>query len=118
MFSGNVNSSWEEWRARFLQVMNHCMHPSVLSKIRKESSLALKTSHPSNKEEKRLVPYSFIPEIYTGQRGTKLLTTSLNKKKFFRGLGQLSVKEFWKAIKLLNRQEASVPPLIDNHSKM
>ena len=98
---------------------NEPLHPSVLSKIEKESTLALKTSHPSNAEKERLVPCSqeeskcsLISEVQ-GSKEQGCCTASTE----FRGLGRASVKEFWKAIKLLNRQETSIPPLADNNQK-
>ena len=85
IFSGDVNSSWEEWRARFMQVMNHCI-PQLYLKSRKKTTLALKTSHPSNAEKERLVPcsqeeskYSLISEVQ-GSKEQGCCTASTEQK--------------------------------------
>ena len=42
----------------------------------------------------------------------------LNKNRFFRRLGSATSKEFWKAIKILNKRESSIPTLDNNGEKV
>ena len=106
-----------------MQVMNHCI-PQFYLKSRKNlpwlSKLVIQAMRKRNtlfraaKKSQSTATY----QKYRAARNRVVALLRLNKKKFFRGLGQSSVKEFWRAIKLLNRQETSIPPLVDNHNKV
>ena len=47
IFTDNVKSSWENWRACFMQIMDLCI-PYFFSQIEEESTLAYKTCCSSN----------------------------------------------------------------------
>ena len=51
---------------------------------------------------------------YRAVRNKVVALLRLNKTKFFKKLANASQKEFWKAIKLLNKQESCIPTLNQN----
>ena len=54
---------------------------------------------------------------YKAARNKVVALLHLNKNRFFRRLGSATSKEFWKAIKILNKQESFIPTLDNNVEK-
>ena len=112
IFTDNVNSSWENWGARFMQIMDLCipqfslkskknlpwLTKPIVQAIRKRNALFRAT-----KKCKSSTSY----QKYRAAKNKVVALLHLNKTKFFRRLGTASKKDFWKAIKLMNKQESS-----------
>ena len=79
----------------------------VIQAIRKPDALFRKAKRCKN------------PSIFQKYRAARNRVTALirlNKTKFFQSLKCSDLKDFWKAIKFLNKQETTIPTLIHNGS--
>ena len=112
----DVNTSWDNWRTRFLKVMEHCiprveikakrnlpwLTNSVVRAIRKRNSY-----FRSAKKTKSTTAF----QKYRAARNRATALLRNNKTKFFKRLGNSSNNDFWKAIKLLNKKDSCIPTL-------
>ena len=85
------------------------LNKSVIQAIRKHNSLfyAAKRSKTLSSDLK-----------YRAAGNHVVALLHRNKSKYFRDLQTLDQKAFWKPIKLLNKQESSIPTLISKESKI
>ena len=119
--SDDVNECWLKWKARFLEIMHLCipqptvqsrrnlpwLNKQVIQAIRKRDALFRKAKWCKN---------SSIFQKYRAARNRVTALIRLNKTKFFQSLRCSDSKDFWKAIKFLNKQETTIPTLIHNGS--
>ena len=116
--SDDIDSNWEAWLSKFLEIMETCiptvtvhtsrnlpwLTKSILQAIRKRNSLFRihkKTQSPSDQQKFRAARYKV----------TAMLRQS--KSAFFAELAYSSQKQFWKAVKFINRTDCSIPTLHD-----
>ena len=117
--SGDVNECWSNWKSRFLQVMELCVPQSTLRSRRnlpwltKTIVQAIRRRNSLFRVAKRSKS-SASYQKYRAARNRVVALLRLSKAKYFNNLRSLDAKEFWKAIKLLSKQESSIPTLINN----
>ena len=119
--TSDVNSSWLNWRSKFMQVMETCIPQAVLKArrnlpwlnkqvvqaMRKRNSMfhaAKRSNNPRDWEKYRCV------------RNKVVALLRRNKKQFLYNLRFASQKEFWKVIKLINKQDTAIPALWDGNA--
>lgn len=114
--SGDVNVCWANWKSRFLEVMMECipqstlrsrqnlpwLTKSIMQAIRRRNAL-----YNAHKKTKSTSAY----QKYRAARNRVTAMLRLSKAKYFRKLQSQKPKDFWKSIKLLNKQESSIPTL-------
>ena len=114
--SGDVNICWSNWKAKFLQIMLECIPQSSLKSRRnlpwltKPIVQAIRRCNTLFKAHKR-TKSSAAYQKYRAARNKVTAMLRLSKAKFFQKLKSQSSKEFWKIIKLFNKQESSIPTL-------
>ena len=119
--SGDINVCWANGSTRFLEIMRECIPQSslrsrrnlhwltkpIIQAIRCRNALfrAYKqaTSNPGSAYQR-----------YRAARNKVVAMLRLSKTNFFRGLKFQSSKAFWKSMKMLNKQDCSIPTLISN----
>ena len=119
--SGDVNTCWSNWKVRFLEVMQLCIPQTTLRSRRNLPWLSKQVIQAIRKRNAlfRRTKKCRSPAVYQKYRAAKNKVTALirlNKKKFFQSLRTSDAKNFWKAIKLLTKQDSSVPTLVHNGS--
>ena len=123
IFSEDVNSSWQKWRARFLQIMELCI-PQLLLKSKKNLPWLTKPVIQAIRRRNSLFraakrcKSSAAYQKYRAARNKVVALLRLNKNRFFKKLGTATPKEFWKAIKMLNKRVSSIPALDNNGVKV
>ncbi len=121
MNSNDIDCSWENWRVEFLRIMNECVpkaklpnmsiSPNWLSKdlihsIRKRNyhyRLARRTGRPEHEATYK----KLCNKVVSNLRSNKF--ECVNKLK-------PNSKDFWKAIKVVQKQKSSIPTLSGNIS--
>ena len=122
IFTDEVNSSWENWRTRFLQIMDHCIPQLTLKSkknlpwLTKSVTQAIRKRNALFRAAKRCKSTASF-QRYRAARNKVVALLRLNKKRFFKRLGSAPMKEFWKAIKLMNKQKSTIPTLNKNGVK-
>ena len=117
--SGDINICWSSWKARFLEVMQLCIPQTTLRARRNLPWLTKQVIQAIRKRDAifRRSKKCRSPVIYQKYRAARNKVTALirlNKKKFFQSLRTSDAKNFWKAIKLMTKQDSTVPTLVYN----
>ena len=120
--SGDISTCWSSCKARFLEVMQLCISQTTLRSSRNLPWLTKQVIWAKQLIRKRDAVFRRTkkcrsPAIYQKYRAARNKVTALirlNKKKFFHSLRMSDAKNFWKAIKLLTKQDSSVPTLLYN----
>ena len=108
--------------AHDLHADNGCLYTERHIKASQEPTLAYKTSYPTNEEKKCTIPCSSQDKERSHGSQIQICkkqtcrTITKQKADYFRNLGTSSQKEFWKAIKLIRRQDCTIPALKDGSS--
>ena len=109
------NESWSKWCQQFLSIMNKCIPKKTLPK---RKNLPWLTKRLVNQIKKRNFLYkrgklSGNLSKYKSMRnkGTRELRKA--KQNFFLKINSRKPKEFWRAVKYLNKQQTTIPSLID-----
>ena len=115
----DVNMCWSLWHTKLLQVMEACIPQSVLKArknlpwltkpviqaMRSRNSLFRAAKHTNNSE---------FWSKYKTVRNQVVALLRWNKEQYFYNLQFSTCKKFWKAIKVLNKQESTIPTLKDD----
>ena len=117
--SNDIDTCWANWSKRFLQIMEDCIPQSV---VRSRRNLPWLTKSITQAIRRRNMLFRTFKRTssptanqkFRAARNRVVAMLRLSKAKFFRSLQTLKPKEFWKAVKLLNKQESSVPTLSSN----
>ena len=124
LFSSNdINISWSNWRDKFLQVMDACI-PKVTIKGRKNLPWLTKPVIQAMRKRNRTfhtAKKSKSPgdwDKYKIVRNKVVAMLQLNKRQYFYKLKFSSCKEFWKAIKVINKQDTTIPALWDGNTSI
>ena len=123
IFSDDVTTTWENWRSTFLQIMARCIPQSCLKSKRNLPWLTKSVTQVIRKRNTlfraaKKCKSTAAYQKYRAARNRAVALLRLNKSKFFRSLGTRPNKDFWKAIKLLNNQQSSIPALNHNSVKV
>ena len=119
--SEDVNTCWSNWRTKFLQVMEASIPQAVL-KARKNLPWLTKTAIQSMRKRNLLfktAKKSNSPsdwEKYQCVRNKVVAMLRRDKRQYFYNLRFATNKQFWKAIKVINKQDTSIPALWDGHT--
>ena len=110
LFSDDVNESWSKWCQQFLSIMNKC--------IPKRKNLPWLTKRLVNQIKRRNFLYKRgkLPgnlSKYKSMRNKVTRELRKAKQNFFLKSNPRKPKEFWQAVKYLNKQQTTIPSLID-----
>jgi len=115
----NIDTCWTNWLSKFMQVMGGCIPQAVL-RCRKNLPWITKPIIQAMRRRNALFRASKKTNsnqvLIKYKRARNHVVTMLRESKlaYFQGLGTRGQKEFWKAVKILNKQDSSIPTLIDN----
>ena len=121
--SGDVNTCWMNWRSKFLQVMETCI-PQGLLKARKNLPWLSKPVMQAMRKRNVLfnaAKRSNSPsdwEKYKCVRNKVVAMLRRNKRQYFYNLQFATQKDFWKAVKVINKQDTSIPVLWDGSASI
>ena len=115
----DVDTSWSNWKTCFLHIMDLCIPSStvkpnrrvpwinhaVLQAIRKRKALFRIFRHSEN--PLHLANYKI-------QRNRVVAMLRKCKEEFFHKLNSANVKDFWKAVRKLNKKGTTIPTLYDD----
>ena len=118
----DVNLSWNRWKDCFMDVMNRCitttllpnrtnlpwLTKSLIQLMRKRNALFRKARDSNDTE---------LWEKYRTVRNRLVSKLREAKSLYFSHLNPSSGKDFWKAIKYINKKESTVPTLKDDSSE-
>ena len=116
--SDDINSNWEAWQNKFIEIMEACI-PTVtvhsrrnLPWLTKPIVQALRRCNSLYKSYKSTKNPSVLQKFRAARnKVTAMLRQS--KSTFFAQLSTSSKKQFWRAIKLINKTDCSIPTLHD-----
>ena len=114
----DVNLSWSKWKYSFLEVMDICIPKSYLSKrynlpwlTKSLIQLIKKKNHLLRKAQ--LTKDPSVEKQYSSTRNKVVAKLRKAKQYYFQHLNQGNCKEFWKAVKDINKGQNSIPVLTD-----
>ena len=115
LLSEDVNESWSRWCQQFLSIMKQCIPRRTLPK---RKNLPWLSKRLVNSIKKRNLLYkrgkrSGNLSKYKSMRNKVTRELHRAKLKFFQKINPRNPKEFWRAIKYLNKQQSSIPSLVD-----
>ena len=119
--SSDVNDCWSIWHTKFMQVMKACIPQSVLKARRnlpwltKPVVQAMRKRNSYFRAAKRSND-NVLWNRYKSIRNKVVALLRRGKGQFFYNLQSSTTKEFWKAIKVINKQESTIPTLWDNNT--
>ena len=119
--SSDVNTCWALWHTKFLQVMEACIPQSVL-KARKNLPWLTKSVIQAMRRRNSLFRAAKRSDgddlwnKYKTVRNQVVALLRLNKEQYFHNLQFSTSREFWKAIKVLNKQDSTIPTLWDDNT--
>jgi len=114
IISDNIDHSWMQWQERFLAIMEECiprkvlpprrnlpwLNKGIIQSIRRRNNL-FKRAKNSPKDKGR----------YKRARNRVISQLRNAKRDYFRKLNPSNPKQFWKSVKILNKQNSSIPVL-------
>ena len=116
LLSDNVDLSTENWTSRFLEIMEECIPQQELKKrrnlpwltknvmrhVRKRNNMFLRAKRSKN-------PTHFAKYKKIRNNVTTMLRSA--KQRYFNSLTSANSKQFWKTVKLVNKQQETIPVL-------
>ena len=122
LLSDNVDLSTENWTSRFLEIMEECIPQQELKKrrnlpwltknvmrhVRKRNNMFLRAKRSKN-------PTHFAKYKKIRNNVTTMLRSA--KQRYFNSLTSANSKQFWKTVKLVNKQQETIPVLSQDNIK-
>ena len=122
LLSDNVDLSTENWTSRFLEIMEECIPQQELKKrrnlpwltknvmrhVRKRNNMFLRAKWSKN-------PTHFAKYKKIRNNVTTMLRSA--KQRYFNSLTSANSKQFWKTVKLVNKQQETIPVLSQDNIK-
>ena len=111
----NVDDSWSNWSKQFLSIMDEWIPKRTLPK-RKNLPWLTKRLISSIRKRNRLYKQGKLSGDLSKYRLQRNMVTSelrIARQNFFRKINPKRPKEFWRAVKYLNKQQSSIPTLTD-----
>jgi len=116
LITGDIDESWKNWQKRFLEVMQECipqktlpprhnlpwLSNSLVQLMRKRNQLFSQA-----KRSKREVDLA----KYRKMRNRVFSQLRSAKANYFKRINPHDAKQFWKAVKYLNKAKSSIPVL-------
>ena len=113
----DVDDSWSNWSKQLLSIMDECIPKRTLPK-RKNLPWLTKRLISSIRKRNRLYKQGKLSGDLSKYRLQRNMVTSelriarlLPSQNFFRKINLKRPKEFWRAVKYLNKQQSSIPTL-------
>ena len=112
----NISKAAANWTERFLAIMEECIPRRYLRKRRNLPWLSrdilqlIRKCNTLFKKAKRFMKDSHIQQ-YKRLRNRMVNLMRIKKDEYFRRLSGSTNKEFWKSMKLLNKNRATIPTL-------
>ena len=119
--SKDVDACWANWHSIFLNIMDNCITHSVLKPrknlpwLTKEIIQAMRKRNYFFRVAHKLGSDAILSK-YKAERNKVVSLLRASKTAYFQKLGSSNSKEFWKAVKLVNKQSTSIPALKDGSS--
>ena len=119
--SKDIDVCWANWQSIFLSIMDYCIPHSVL-KPRKNLPWLTKEIIQAMRRRNSLFRAAnksgsdVTLRKYKAERNKVVYLLRTTKAAYFQKLGSSSSKEFWKAVKLVNKRCSSIPALKDGSS--
>ena len=115
LMSDDINESWSRWCKQFLSIMEECIPKRTLPQ---RKNLPWLTKRLIRSIQKRNLLYKrgkISGDLSKYRIMRNRVTSELRqaKRNFFQLIDPKKPKEFWKAVKFLNKQQSSVPSLTD-----
>ena len=120
--TGDINMAWDNWRQWFLEIMKECVPQKTLPS---HQNLPWLSKSLVQLMRKRNMLFSRAKRSRLGsdlekyKRMRSRVTSQLRnaKSRYFRTINPRNAKEFWKAVKYLNKSHNSIPVLRDGNSE-
>ena len=124
LLSVNVDELWSSWKICFMHIMQMCIPSktitpsknlpwitrSVIKSINKKKALFRKYKCTGNSQDHAK---------YKAQRNNVVTLLRQCKEQFFFNLNSANIKDFWKAVKKVNKtKNITIPALSDGHSSV
>ena len=119
--STNINECWSIWRDQFLQIMDICI-PKVTLKGRKNLPWLTKPVIQAMRQRNRTFRAAKRSKSLADWEKYKIVRNKVtamlrrNKRQYFYKLKFSSHKDFWKAVKVIKKQDTVIPVLWDGQS--
>ena len=120
--SKDVDACWANWHSIFLNVMDNCIPHSVLKPrknlpwLTKEIIQAMRKRNYLFCAAHKLGSDAMLSKYKAERNKVVSLLRASKTVCIFQKLGSSNSKEFWKAVKLVNKQSTSIPALKDGSS--
>lgn len=116
-----IDVCWANWQSIFLSIMDNCIPYSVLKPrkklpwLTKEIIQAMRRRNSLFRAAHKICNDSTLNK-YKAERNKVVSLLRTAKAAYFQNLGSSNSKEFWKAVKLVNKRTNSIPALNDGSS--
>ena len=118
LLSDDINEAWSNWSQKFLSIMNECipkkklpnrknlpwLSKRLINLIKRRNLLYKKAKLTGNFSKYKAMQNKVTSELRSAKRS---YLQSLNPKKS---------KEFWRAMKYLNKWQSTIPTLVDENN--
>ena len=115
LMSEDVSKSWSNWCQQFLSIMEDCIPKRTLPKRKNLPWLTKRLVRSIRKRNLLYKQGKLTGDLSKYKLLRNKVTSELRqaKRNFFKNLNPKKPKDFWKAVKYLNKQHSSIPMLID-----
>ena len=115
LFTDNIDSSWMNWQSKFLEIMEECiprkvlpprrqnipwLNKGVVQSMRRRNTLFKRAKQSGNHHD-------YVK--YCRSRNKVVSQLRCAKDKYFHKLNAANPRQFWKAVKYLNKGSSSIP---------
>ena len=120
LFSDDINSSWLNWQGKFLEIMEECIPRRVLPPRRRNlpwlSKGITRSMRRRNTLFKRAKRSGTHQDYARFRQARNKVVGELRtaKSAYFHKLNPSNPRQFWKAVKHLNKRSSSIPVLTHN----
>ena len=115
----DINLSWSNWHSTFMNIMESTIPQAILKPrknlpwITKPILQAMRRRNSLYRSYRKSNDDSILVK-YKSARNSVVSLLRQSKAIYFQNLSNSGGKKFWKAVKLLNKQDSSIPTLIDS----
>ncbi len=121
LFTDDIDSSWLSWQSKFLEIMEECIPRKVLPPRRRNlpwlNKGAVQSMRRRNTLFKRAKQSGNHQDYVKYCRARNTVVSQLRNAKaaYFHKINPANPKQFWKAVKHLNKGSSSIPVLTHNN---
>ena len=116
LLDDNIDISWSNWHNKFISIMEECIPKKRLPNrknlpwLNRKLVTSMKKRNLLYRRAKRTGDFS----KYRAARNKVTRDMRKAKSTFFKKLNPKNPKEFWRAVKFLNKKQSSIPTLSDD----